>query len=171
MIAYATDAQGLYVPAGNERKQRLPRLRAVAVTDNDGFCRFPTVRPGPYPHSDDPAHVHLHINAAVHAHTYRTLWFEGDPRITDHKRNHLDEETVVVPLREREDGVLTCRYDVQLDGSQTQAREPHRVMRESDAGGAHRRHPGGRARHRLGISCRSDTPRSIAAPEPVRALV
>lgn len=117
VIAYATDRQGLYVPAGSARKQRLPRLRAVAVTDDDGFYRFATVKPGPYPHSDDPAHVHLHIDAAVHAHTYRTLWFEGDPRITDRKRASLDKETVIVPLRQRDDGVLTCRHDVQLEGS------------------------------------------------------
>jgi protocatechuate 3,4-dioxygenase beta subunit len=117
VIAYATDAQGLYVPAGTPRAQRLPRLRAVAVTDDDGFYRFATVRPGPYPDSDDPAHVHLHIDAAVHQHTYRTLWFEGDPRITPAKRAALDHETVIVTLRQREDGTRVCRHDVQLVGS------------------------------------------------------
>lgn len=117
VIAYATDAGGLYVPAGTPRAQRLPRLRAVAVTDDDGFYRFATVKPGPYPHTDDPAHVHLHIDAAVHRHTYRTLWFEGDPRLTAAKRAALDRETVIVPLRKRADGTLVCRHDVQLAGS------------------------------------------------------
>jgi protocatechuate 3,4-dioxygenase beta subunit len=115
VIAYNTDATGLYVPRGSE--SRSPRINGVAVTNADGWYRFRTIRPGGYPNSDDPQHIHLHIDAAVHQHTYRTLWFEDDPRLTPAKRRSLDSETVVVPLRKRDDGVWTTRFDVRLGGS------------------------------------------------------
>jgi len=115
VIAYNTDATGLYVPRGST--SRTPRLRAVAVTNDDGWYRFKTIKPGPYPDSDDPMHIHLHIDAAVHKHTYRTLWFEGDPRLTSAKRGELDAETVIIRLRKRDDGVWTTRLDVKLKGS------------------------------------------------------
>jgi protocatechuate 3,4-dioxygenase beta subunit len=115
VIAYNTDATGLYVPQGSE--SRTPRINGVAVTNEDGWYRFRTIRPGGYPNSDDPQHIHLHIDAAVHKHTYRTLWFEDDPRLTPAKRRSLDSETVVVPLRKRDDGVWTTRFDVRLEGS------------------------------------------------------
>ncbi|MBL8764282.1 MAG: hypothetical protein JNM07_08430 [Phycisphaerae bacterium] len=115
VIAYNTDATGRYVPRGST--SRTPRINAVAVTDADGWYRFRTIRPGGYPDTDDPRHIHLHIDAAVHRHTYRTLWFEDDPRLTPSKRRSLDAETVVVPLRKRADGVWTTRFDVRLEGS------------------------------------------------------
>lgn len=115
VIAYNTDAQGLYVKAGST--SRTPRINAVAVTNADGWYRFRTIRPGGYPNTDDPQHIHLHIDAAVHKHTFRTLWFEDDPRLTPAKRRSLDSETVIVPLRKRGDGVWTTRYDVRLEGS------------------------------------------------------
>ena len=115
VIAYGTDMTGLYVPRGST--SRIPRISAVAVTNADGWYRFSTIRPGPYPHTDDPQHIHMHIDAAVHQHTYRTLWFEDDPRLTPAKRRALDGETVIVPLHKRDDGVWTTRFDVRLEGS------------------------------------------------------
>lgn len=115
VIAYNTDAAGLYVPRGST--SRSPRIAGVAVTNADGWYRFRTIRPGGYPNTDDPQHIHLHIDAAVHQHTYRTLWFEDDPRLTPAKRRAADRETVIVPLRKRDDGVWTARFDVRLEGS------------------------------------------------------
>lgn len=115
VIAYNTDANGLYVPRGST--SRTPRINAVAVTNADGWYRFRTIRPGGYPDSDDPQHIHLHIDAAVHQHTYRTLWFDDDPRLTPAKRRSLDRETAIVSLRKRDDGVWTTRFDVRLEGS------------------------------------------------------
>jgi hypothetical protein len=115
VIAYNTDATGVYVPRGSA--SRTPRINGVAVTNADGWYRFRTIRPGAYPNSDDPRHIHLHIDAAVHQHTYRTLWFEDDPLLTPSKLRSLDRETVIVPLRKRSDGVWTTRLDVRLNGS------------------------------------------------------
>lgn len=118
IIAYCTDATGLYVPPDAPRGTGSnPRLRAVAITNTDGWYRFRTIKPGPYPDAGDPAHIHLHVDAAIHQHMYRTFWFEGDPLITPRKRSSLDAETVIVPLRKRDDGVWTFRHDIRLRGS------------------------------------------------------
>jgi protocatechuate 3,4-dioxygenase beta subunit len=118
VIAYGTDATGLYVPRDAERTMgRNPRLRGVAVTDAEGWYRFTTIKPAPYPDISEPSHVHMHVDAAVHRHMYRTVWFEGDALITDAKRASLDAETVIIPLTRREDGVLVFRHDIRLGGS------------------------------------------------------
>ncbi|GEM_PF-2496772 len=115
VIAYQTDLTGLYNPRGSSTRN--PRLRAVAITNDDGWYRFKTIKPGSYPDADDPAHIHMHVDAAVHKHTYRTLWFAGDPRITADKKSTLDQETVIVQLRKRQDGVWTVRHDIKLEES------------------------------------------------------
>lgn len=115
VIAYSTDDTGLYVPRGSST--RTPRINAVAVTDANGWFHFTTIKPGPYPDTDDPIHIHLHVDAAVHKHMYRTLWFEDDPRLTPAKRRAIDTETRIVPLIKRDDGTLEARCDIRLEGA------------------------------------------------------
>ncbi len=114
-IAYSTDAEGLYVPRGS--LGRSPRIHGVAATDADGWYRFRTIRPGGYPGSDDPQHVHLHIDAAVHRHTCRTMWFDDDPCLTADIRRSLDAETKIISLRKHGSSLLAARLDVRLEGS------------------------------------------------------
>lgn len=114
VVAYNTDSSGHYVPPGSTHRN--PRLRAVAVTSDDGWYRFNTIKPGPYPTGDDPAHIHLTITAAAHQLRYVTFWFEGDPLITPQKRARLDDETVIVTLRPKPDGAITFRHDIRLVG-------------------------------------------------------
>lgn len=66
---------------------------------------------------DDPSHIHLHVDAAVHQHRYVTIWLEGDPRLTSEKRRSLDAETVIVTPTRTEGGGWTFRHDVRLSGS------------------------------------------------------
>lgn len=115
IIAYSTDINGLYVPAGSRSCN--PRICGVAVSDRDGWYRFDTIRPGGYPGRPDPAHIHLHADAAVHRHTYITFYFEDDARLTPAVRRNLDDETVVVRPALRDDGVWTFRHDITLRGS------------------------------------------------------
>lgn len=115
IIAYQTDYTGLYAPPGAEAPH--PRLCAVAVTDAQGRYAFTTVMPGPYPDIDDPAHIHLHVDAALFRHRYVTFWFEGDPRLTPAKRRRLDGETVIVEPRKPAAGAWSFTHDVTLAGS------------------------------------------------------
>jgi protocatechuate 3,4-dioxygenase beta subunit len=57
VYSYQNNQGGLYPP-----DNRPPGvLRGWAKTDQSGNYRFDTIRPGPYPDDDIPAHVHLHI--------------------------------------------------------------------------------------------------------------
>jgi protocatechuate 3,4-dioxygenase beta subunit len=57
VYAYQTDAGGLY-PAGSNRHGR---LKGWVRTDANGRYRFDTVRPGGYPSTTIPQHVHMHV--------------------------------------------------------------------------------------------------------------
>jgi hypothetical protein len=57
VFAYQTDRSGLY-----DRRENGPhswRLRGWARTDSDGRFTFETIRPGSYPNSNNPPHVHF----------------------------------------------------------------------------------------------------------------
>ena len=56
VFAYQTDATGVYHRSG----ERGWRLRGWARTDANGRFEFQTIRPGSYPGTRNPAHVHLH---------------------------------------------------------------------------------------------------------------
>jgi protocatechuate 3,4-dioxygenase beta subunit len=58
------------------------------VTDAEGWYRFRTVRPGPYPWPNDPnswrpAHIHMSVfGPAIATRLITQLYFEGDPLIS-----------------------------------------------------------------------------------------
>ena len=57
VFAYQTDRGGLY-----DKRENGPhswRLRGWAKTDSDGRFIFETIRPGSYPNSNNPPHVHF----------------------------------------------------------------------------------------------------------------
>jgi protocatechuate 3,4-dioxygenase beta subunit len=117
VVAYHADHRGLYNPPN--AASRTPRLRAVAVTDDNGEFRFSTVRPGPYPDGSEPAHIHLAAVAPAHHLRYVTYWFEGDPLITPEQRRRraTDPELVIVELKHGADGVWFFSHDIRLEGN------------------------------------------------------
>ena len=54
VYAYQTDAKGVYAP----EQEHAPRLRAFMKTDAEGRFQYDTIRPGSYPGTRNPAHVH-----------------------------------------------------------------------------------------------------------------
>ena len=57
VFAYHTDKGGLYDKPENGPHSW--RLRGWVRTDNDGRFTFETIRPGSYPNSNNPPHVHF----------------------------------------------------------------------------------------------------------------
>jgi len=89
IYAYQTDAGGLYPAAPSLRgaAARHGRLRGWARTDAAGRYRFLTVRPGGYPNTDIPEHVHLHVIEPGRCTYYiDDVVFEDDPRLTARQR-------------------------------------------------------------------------------------
>lgn len=117
IVAYHTDDEGLYNPP--DAGTRVPRLRAVAVSDDDGAYCFETIRPAPYPGGRNPAHIHLEVTAPAHRLRWVTFWFDDDPLVTPALRRQAesDEETQIVAPSRVASGPWAFAYDIRLDGS------------------------------------------------------
>ena len=117
VVAYHTDSRGLYNP--RESRTRVPRLRAVAITGDDGRFRFATVRPGTYADRSEPAHVHVAVLAPAHHPRYVDYWFEGDPLITERRRSESARNPGIAIVRptKASDGAWTFTHDIRLEGN------------------------------------------------------
>lgn len=92
VFAYHTDREGLY-----DRRENGPhswRLRGWVKTDKDGRFTFETIRPGSYPNSNNPPHVHF------------TAFLPSG------ERYHAGElQMAMTPTREREEERITLRLE------------------------------------------------------------
>ncbi len=87
LYAFQTDAEGYYgvKPASDNRN---PRLKVLLRTDAQGRWAFETIRPGSYPNSRIPGHIHFEVSAAGFANKVFEIVFAGDPFITADMRTN-----------------------------------------------------------------------------------
>ncbi len=111
LLAYHTNAKGIYPPkAGDERGTLQGQLR----TDAKGRYRIDTIRPGGYPRSEAPAHIHLVVQPEGKPEAYvDEVVFDDDPR-TNGVRGRKGFAVVKVGKR---DGVWTGVHDIILPAS------------------------------------------------------
>ena len=85
LYVYQTDHEGYYgvKPASDNRN---PRLKLFLRSDARGGWAFDTVKPGSYPASRVPAHIHFEVAAPGHAPKIFEIVFEGDPFVTPEMR-------------------------------------------------------------------------------------
>ena len=87
VYAYHTDPGGVYPREERMRgtaAYRHGRLRGWARTDTAGRYRFETIRPGGYPGSRAPAHIHMHVIEPGRCTYYiGDIEFLDDPRLTE----------------------------------------------------------------------------------------
>ena len=84
VFAYQTDAAGNYNARGAEGW----RLKGWATTDRDGRFVFHTIRPGSYPGTRNPSHVHLTIEGpAVSRRWTEELRFLDDPFVPQSQKD------------------------------------------------------------------------------------
>jgi protocatechuate 3,4-dioxygenase beta subunit len=78
LYVYQTDAEGYYgvKPASDNRN---PRLKIFLRSAADGSWSFETIRPGSYPGSRIPAHIHFEVEAPGFERRIFEIVFEGDP--------------------------------------------------------------------------------------------
>lgn len=85
IYAYQTDAEGYYgvKPVSDNRN---PRLKILLRSDAKGAWSFDTIKPGSYPGSTIPAHIHFEVSASGFAPRVFEIVFEGDRFVTAEMR-------------------------------------------------------------------------------------
>jgi len=87
LYIYQTDHEGYYgvKPASDNRN---PRLKLFLRSDASGNWSFDTIKPGSYPNSQVPAHIHFEVSAPGRAPKIFEIVFEGDPFVTAEMRTN-----------------------------------------------------------------------------------
>ena len=78
LYVYQTDARGYYKP-DDAMGNRDPRLRVLLRTDARGRYSYRTIRPGSYPSTRVPKHIHYEVAAPGHGARIFEIVFEDDP--------------------------------------------------------------------------------------------
>jgi protocatechuate 3,4-dioxygenase beta subunit len=87
LYIYQTDHEGYY-GVKPESDNRNPRLKLYLRSDAKGAWSFETVKPGSYPNSRVPPHIHFEIAAAGRAPKIFEIVFEGDSFVTEQMRTN-----------------------------------------------------------------------------------
>ncbi len=119
VYAYQTDGKGIY-PAAPEirdaQARRHGKLRAWVKTDAAGRYSFDTIRPGSYPNSDIPEHIHFHlIEPGCATYYIDDIMFTDDAKLTPGKTarlTHRGGNGVSTPVKK--DGVWAVSRDIHL---------------------------------------------------------
>lgn len=117
VYAYHTDDGGVY-PRNGSGSHRHGRLRGWARSDAEGRYAFETIRPGGYPGSTSPAHVHMHVIEESGCSYYiDDILFTDDPRLDAAARRQMARgrggNGIVTPTSEP-DGSITVVRDIVL---------------------------------------------------------
>ena len=87
LYVYQTDHEGYYgvKPASDNRN---PRLKLFLRSDAQGRWAFETVKPGSYPNSRVPSHIHFEVAAKGRGSQIFEIVFEGDSFVTAEMRTN-----------------------------------------------------------------------------------
>jgi protocatechuate 3,4-dioxygenase beta subunit len=87
LYVYQTDHEGYYgvKPSSDNRN---PRLKLFLRSDAKGAWSFETIKPGSYPNSRVPPHIHFEVSAAGRAPKIFEIVFEGDAFVTEEMRRN-----------------------------------------------------------------------------------
>jgi hypothetical protein len=114
LLVYHTDATGCYsLGCRDERNPgaRSARLQGKLRTDAQGRYELRTIKPGQYPGSGPPAHIHYELTIGEQPMKSYELIFEGDSRLTSEIRARAarhDFYILCTPVKDP-DGTLRCR--------------------------------------------------------------
>lgn len=118
LYIYHTDDKGYYSSAPNQRLAlRHGHIRGWIKTGADGFYRFYTCLPAPYPGHSDPAHIHPVVKEADTNEYYIDEYvFEGDALLTTAYRKKLQNRggPGIVKLTKNPGGWWVCKRDIVL---------------------------------------------------------
>ena len=109
---YASDRPHILGPGGDEGHAR---LFGYMTTGSDGRYELRTIRPGSYPGTNNPQHIHFEVVAEGRREKVTELLFEGDPLLTEGARQKATlEGFAVAEVKGDEGGVTRCVFDLAL---------------------------------------------------------
>jgi protocatechuate 3,4-dioxygenase beta subunit len=87
LYVFQTDHEGYYgvKPVSDNRN---PRLKLFLRSDARGVWSFDTIKPGSYPNSRVPPHIHFEVSAPGRAPKIFEIVFEGDSFVTEEMRRN-----------------------------------------------------------------------------------
>jgi protocatechuate 3,4-dioxygenase beta subunit len=119
IYVYQTDRTGVYSSAGGNATlgdSLNPRIFGYVKTDAEGRYAFRTIRPGAYPVSGPPAHIHYEISARGFEEKFTEIMFGDCARMTADIRTSARRQGFPVVEPRRDDrGVWQVSADFDLD--------------------------------------------------------
>lgn len=115
LYVYQTDKDGIYSKPVND--SRTPRLRANLRSDALGRYEYSTIKPGSYPDTRNPAHIHYVVKAPGYRDRVFEIVFEDDPLVSERIRANAAREDSGFSIRSLTrdaNGVLRCTQDIWL---------------------------------------------------------
>ncbi len=119
LFVYQTDASGNYSTTSGNGDHRNTRIHGSMRTNADGKYEFRTIKPGSYPRTRNPAHIHAYVSGPG----YPEYWideylFDDDPFVEQDVRNRLGNKgtfSSVLKLTKESDGILRGVRDIVIE--------------------------------------------------------
>jgi protocatechuate 3,4-dioxygenase beta subunit len=119
LSVYQTDATGVYSTTGGNGDNRNTRIHGGMKTSAEGRYEFRTIKPGSYPKTRNPAHIHAYVSGPG----YPEYWideylFDDDPFVENEVRNRLGNKgnfSSVLKLTKGSDGILHGVRDIVIE--------------------------------------------------------
>ncbi|HVQ36601.1 MAG TPA: hypothetical protein VMS31_03660 [Pyrinomonadaceae bacterium] len=116
LFVYQTDATGRYTTSGGDNRNT--RIHGVMRTDSAGRYEFRTIRPGSYPESRNPQHIHAYVSGPG----YPEYWideyhFTDDPFVTEEMKGKAAKGNLssILTLKRGADSIWRGVRDIQIE--------------------------------------------------------
>ena len=117
LYVYQTDSTGRYTTSGGDN--RATRIHGVVRTNAEGRYEFRTIKPGSYPNSRNPAHIHAYVSGPG----YPEYWideylFADDPFVPDddkRKAGALGNFSPILTVTRASDGILRAVRNIKIE--------------------------------------------------------
>jgi len=116
LFVYQTDATGRYSTTGGDNRNT--RIHGLMLTNSEGRYEFRTIKPGSYPASRNPAHIHAYVSGPG----YPEYWideyhFNDDPFVSDDMRGKAGKgnQSSILTLTRGADGILRGVRDIKVE--------------------------------------------------------
>lgn len=118
LYVYHTDQKGKYTPSKAQvNGRRHGHLRGWMKSDERGRYEFTTIRPGSYPNSNNPQHIHPIIQEPGSSYYWIDEYlFEDDPLLTDKEKAHQPKRggSGILALKKNDKGIWIAKRDIIL---------------------------------------------------------